>query len=144
MFTVVWLIVYTVGLPVQILTLRSDDFGSKTLFIALILFNISSYTSSIVAVVWLSIIKRSRFLRIIENISDVDNKLRYTLQEETSMNRNVLFNIISEIILLTVIKFTAMIHNIYRMASEPYYNIVLIIINYVPDICNALFFFPIC
>jgi hypothetical protein len=81
MFTVIWLIVYTFGLRVQILTLRSDDFGSKTLFIALILFNISSYTTSIVTIVWVSIIKCSRFLRIIENISDVDNKLRYTLQE---------------------------------------------------------------
>jgi hypothetical protein len=141
MFTVIWLIVYTVGLPVHILTLRSDDFGSKTLFIALILFIISSYTSSIVAIFWVSIIKRSRFLGIIENILDVDNKLRYTLQEETSMNRNVFFNIISEFILLTVIIFTAMIYNIYRVASEPYYIIVIVTIGYVSNICNVLILF---
>jgi uncharacterized membrane protein YfhO len=61
-FSVIWLIVYTVGLPVQILTLRSYDFDSKTLFIAFMLFIISSYTTSIVAVVWVSIIKRSSFL----------------------------------------------------------------------------------
>ena len=33
-FTVIWLIVNTVGLPVQILTLSSDDFDSQSLFIA--------------------------------------------------------------------------------------------------------------
>jgi hypothetical protein len=37
MFTVIWLIVYTVGLPVQILTLLSADLGSQTLFIAFML-----------------------------------------------------------------------------------------------------------
>ena len=35
MFTVIWLIVYTVGLPVQILSLNRTDFDSDTLFIAL-------------------------------------------------------------------------------------------------------------
>jgi hypothetical protein len=139
-----WLIVYTVGLPVQILKLRSDDFGSEILFIAFMLFIISSYTSSIVAVVWVSIIKRSRFLGIIENILDVDNKLRYTLQEETSMNRNVLFNIISEIILLTVIRLLSMIYNIYRMGCEPYYNIFKVTFISVFGICNILHFFAIC
>ena len=39
------------------------------------------------------------FLEIIKNISEVDNKIRYTLQEETYMNRKLMFNIISEIIL---------------------------------------------
>jgi hypothetical protein len=53
------------------------------------------------AVVCISIVKR-RFLEIIENISEVDNKLRYTQQEETHMNRKVMVNIISDIILLTV------------------------------------------
>jgi hypothetical protein len=93
------------------------------------------------AVVWVSIIKRSTFLWIIENISDVDNKLRYTLQEETSINRNLFFNIISEFILLSVIRFTAMIYNIYRIASEPYYVIVILTINNVSDICNVLILF---
>ena len=67
-FTVICLIVYTVGLPVQILTLRSDDFCSKTSFIAFILCIISPYSSSILAVVWVSILKRKFFLGIIENI----------------------------------------------------------------------------
>jgi hypothetical protein len=101
MFTVIWLSVFTVALPVQILTLCGADFVSQTSFIADMLFIISSYTSSIVTVVWVSIIRRRKFLEIIENISEVDNKLRYTLQEETYMNRNLLFNIISEIILLS-------------------------------------------
>jgi hypothetical protein len=61
MFTVIWLILFTVGLPVKILTLRDDDFGSQTLFIAFMLYYISSYTSSIVAVVWISVIKRRMF-----------------------------------------------------------------------------------
>jgi hypothetical protein len=52
-----------------------------------------------VAVVWVSVIKRKRFLEIIESISEVDNKIRYTQQEETYMNINVMLNIISEIIL---------------------------------------------
>jgi hypothetical protein len=138
---VIWLIVFTVGLPVQILKLRSAYFGSQTLFIAYTLFLISSYTSTIVTVVWVSIIKRKMFLEIIENISEVDNKLQYTLQEETYMNRNVLFNIISEIILLPVINCTAIIYTIYRMAGEPYYISVIETINCVPDTCNALILF---
>jgi hypothetical protein len=51
MFTVIWLIVYIVGLPVQILIQRSADLGSQTLFIAFMIYTIISYTSSIVAVV---------------------------------------------------------------------------------------------
>jgi hypothetical protein len=89
MFTVIWLIVLTVGLPVQILTLSSVDLGSKVLFFVFMLYIISSYTSSIVAVVWVSVVKRKMFLEIIENISEMDNKLQHTLQEETYMNRNV-------------------------------------------------------
>jgi hypothetical protein len=143
MFTVIWLIVYTVGLPVQILTLRSDDFDSQILFITFIIYTISLYISVIVAVVWVSVIKRRIFLEINENISEVDNKLRYTHQEETYMNRNVMFNIISEIILLTVTKCTAIIYNIYRMASEPYYIIFKETISYAPDICNGLILFQI-
>jgi hypothetical protein len=99
MFTVIWLTVYTVGLRVQILIQHNDDLVSQTLFIAFMIYIILSYTSSIVAVVWVSIFKRKQFLEIIENISRVGNKLSYTHQEETYMNRNVLYNIISEIIL---------------------------------------------
>jgi O-antigen ligase len=73
MFTVIWLVVLTVGVPVQIVTLRSFVSDSKTLFVALISCFISSYTSSIVAAVWLSVIKRI-FLEIIENISESKNK----------------------------------------------------------------------
>jgi len=57
------------------------------------------------------------------------------------MNRNVMFNIILEIILLTVIKFSAIIYNIYRRASEPFYIIVIETITYVPDICSVLILF---
>ena len=74
-FTVIWLISFILVLPFQILTLHMYGFGSKTLFFASNLYYISSYTSSIVAVVWVSIIKRRRVLEIIENISEVDNKI---------------------------------------------------------------------
>jgi hypothetical protein len=113
---VVWLIVYTVGLPVQIFAGYSVDMVSQTFFIAFILFIVSSYTSSIVVVVWVSIIKRKRFLEIIDNISEVNNKIRYTLPHETYMNRKVVFNIISEIILLTVSPCTVTTYNIYQFS----------------------------
>jgi hypothetical protein len=88
---VIWLIVYTVRLPVQIFEAYRVDIASQALFIALLLFLISLYTSSIMAVVCISIVKRREFLEKIENISEVDNKLRYTQQEETHANRNVTF-----------------------------------------------------
>jgi hypothetical protein len=138
---VIWLIVFIVGLPVEILKLRSSDFESQPLFIAFVIYVISSYTSSIVAVVWVSVIKRRRFLEILENISEVDNKTRYTPQEETQMNRNVMFNVMSEIILLTVIQCTAILYKLYHKASEQYYIIAIETISCVPDICNALLFF---
>jgi hypothetical protein len=138
---VIWLIVYIVGLPVQILTVQSFDFGSQTLNIAYMLDYISSYTSSIVAVVWVSVIKRKMFIKVIEYITQVDNKLRYTQDEETHMNRKVMFNIISEIILLSLIQCTLITYNIYQIASEPFYYIVKATINYVPVVCNALMLF---
>jgi hypothetical protein len=138
---VIWLVVFTVGLPVHILTLRSFVSDSQTLLIALKLYYISSYTSSIVAVVWVSVFKRKRFLEIIENISEVNNKIQYTLQEETNMNRKVMFNIISEIILLAVFQCTLISHNTYHVAGEPYYIIAIQTIGYVPDICNTIFLF---
>jgi hypothetical protein len=58
---VMWLIVYNVGIPVQILTLRVDDFDSQLLFITFILYTISLCTSSIVAVVWVSVNIRKIF-----------------------------------------------------------------------------------
>jgi hypothetical protein len=140
-FTVIWLIVYTVGLPVHILTLRDNYNGSQTLFIAAILYVISSYTGSIVSVVWVSVIKRKMFLKIIEGISQVDNKLQYTLQDETCMNRNVLFNIISEIILVTVLYCPAVTYHIYSFASEPYYVSVIRTIISFSNICNSLILF---
>ena len=141
MFTVIWLILFSVGMAVKILTLHSVDFDSKILFFVNMLYCILLYTSSIVVVVWVSIIRREKFLEIIENISAVDNKLRYTVQEETYMNRNVLFNIITEIIILTFIICPVIIYEIYHMESEPYYLIALEIISNVPDICNALILF---
>jgi len=102
---------------------------------------LSSYTSSMVAVAWVSVIKRRKFLEIIENVSEVDNKIRYALQEETYMNRKIMFNVISEIILLTLIKRTVIVYNTYQIANKPYYFIIIEKIIYVPDICNALVLF---
>ena len=141
MFSVIWLIVLTVGLPVQILTLRSVEFYSQTLFTALKIYMITSYTSSIVAVVWVSVIKRRKFIEILENISKVDNKIRYTHQEATYMNRNVMFNIISEIIILTAIQIPIISHKIYLIASETYYIIIIQIINLAPAIFNTIILF---
>ena len=141
MFTVIWLILYTVGLPVHILMIRSFDLVTQTLGITYILYIISSYTSSIMAVVWVSIVKRKMFLRIIENIKEVDNKIRFTLQEETYMNRKLMFNIISEIILLTVILCGLIIIIIFHFISKPYYIIVLEIICCATYICNILVVF---
>jgi hypothetical protein len=93
-----WLVVFTVGLPVQILILRRFISDSEALFVSFALHFICSYTSSIMAVVWVPIIKRKTFLEIIEHISEADNKIRYTSQEGPHMNRKVMFNIISEII----------------------------------------------
>ena len=44
MFTVIWLIVFTVGLPVQILTLISVDFDSQALFIAFMVYTSDGQT----------------------------------------------------------------------------------------------------
>jgi hypothetical protein len=117
-FTVIWLVVFTVGLPVHILEAYVVDKVSHTLYIAFTLFTISSYTSSIVAVVCLSVIKRTRVLEIIECISVLNNKIRYTLQEETYMNRKLMFNIIAEIILLTVIPCNFILYVICQIGSE--------------------------
>ena len=140
-FTVIWLFIFTFGLPAQILTLDSDDYNSQALFIASILHYISSFTSSIVSVVWVSTIKRRKFLEIIENISEVDNKIRYTHQEETYMNRNVMLNIISEIIILIVIQCILITQHTYQVESDPYYIIIIETISCVPDICNTLVLF---
>jgi hypothetical protein len=60
-FTVIWLIVYTVGMPIQILEAYSVDNVSRTSIIVYVLYIISSCTSCIVAVVWVSVIKRKTF-----------------------------------------------------------------------------------
>ena len=75
MFTVIWLIVYIVGLPVQMLVAYSFEVVAQTLFIAFLLFIVSSYTSSIVAVVCISIIKRKSFIEILDFISEMNNKI---------------------------------------------------------------------
>ena len=71
----------------------------------------------------------------------MDNKLRYTLEEEKYTNRKVMFNIISEIILLTVIQGSVIICSIHREKSESYYVTVIETITYVPDNCNILILF---
>jgi hypothetical protein len=136
-----WLVVYTVGLPVQILILFSSDSVSKSSFISYTLYLISSYTSSIVAVVWVSIIKRKMFLEIIEHISEVDNKIRYTLQKKAYMNRKVFLNVISQIIILTVIQSALTSYYVYAVAGELYYTIVVEVIGCISDICSTLFLF---
>ena len=141
MFTAIWLIVYTVGLPVELLRLDHEDIDSQILFITFMVYIISSYTSSIVAIVCISIIKRRKFLEILENISEVDNKLRYTVQEETFMNRKVMFNTISEIIFLIVVMSMVIIKNIYVYKSEPYDIIIQEAISSFPEFCNALILF---
>jgi hypothetical protein len=52
-----------------------------------------------------------------------------------------MFNIISGIILLTVIQCALKSHNIYHIAGEPYYIIIIRIIAHIPDICNTLILF---
>jgi hypothetical protein len=142
MFTVIWLVVFTVGLPLQILYTCSYNTFSQTLFYAIIIYIISAYTSSIAAVVCLSIIKRKKYLEIIENISEVDSKIRYTLQEETYMNRTVMLNIILEIIFLAVIQCSVMVYNLYQFTSDGYYNIILTLISTnLTYICNTLYSF---
>ena len=142
MFTVIWLIVYTAVLPVHILYDYSVDIVPQTIFIVFILYVIFSYTSTIIVVVWVSFIKRKRFLEIIEKVSEVDNKIQYTVQEETYMNRKVMFNIISEIILLTASQCTVNIYSIYIFKSESYYIIILILTDvFATYICNILFLF---
>jgi hypothetical protein len=104
--------VYTAGLPIHVLGACSMQQFSQVAFVATFMFIISTHMCSIMAVVCISIIKRRTFLDIIEIISEVDNKLRYTHQEQTNMNRNVMFNIISEIILLTVVPGTLLVYTI--------------------------------
>ena len=139
MFTVMWLIVFIVGLLVQILELCRVEFVVQTRFIAFLLLIISSFTNSIMAVVCISIVKRRMFLDLIENISEMDNKIGYTHEEETYMNRNVMFNIISEFVLLTIFPCTLIIYFIYKLRSEENYKIYLtLIIIFATFICNIL------
>ena len=142
MFTVIWLIVFTVGLPAHILQAYSVEVDSQTLYITFVLYVIYSYISTIMVLVWVSFIKRRKFLEVIEKVAEVDNKIRYTLQEETYMNRNMMINVISEIILLTVIQFSVIIHNVYTFKREVYYTLILeIICIFATYICNTLFLF---
>ena len=106
---------------------------------------ISLYTSSIVAVIWLSVIKRRKFLEILEYISEVDNKIRFTLQEETNMNRKVMFNTISEFFILIVLPCTAIVYLTYETGSgQNYIFFIKATIKYLPDICNELVMFQFC
>ena len=89
------------------------------------------------AVFCISVIKRRKFLDIIENISEVDNKIGYTHQEETYMKRNEIFNIISDFIVLNVFPCTFIIYFIYQLICEGYYIIYLTLINIsVNNVCN--------
>jgi hypothetical protein len=87
--------------------------------------------------------KKRKVIGKIENISEVGNKIRYTHQEETYMKKNVMFNIISEIILLTVVQCNLFVCVICPFRSEEYYviNLTLKIIC-VDHICNTLILFP--
>ena len=57
------------------------------------------------------------------------------------MNKKMMFNIISEIVLSTVIQCTLITYVIYQIASKPYYIIIIRKIKHVPDICNPLMLF---
>ena len=97
------------------------------------------------AVIWVSFIKRRKFLDILEYISAVDNKIRFTLQEETNMNRNVMFKIISEFVILIVIPCTVIVYLTYQIGSEEYFIFYIKeTISYAPDICNELVLFQFC
>jgi len=140
---VIWLIAYTAGLPVQILEAYSYQMVARVIFVVFMLYLTSSYTSSITAVVCISFIKRKSFLEVIESISEVDNKIRYTPQEETYINRNVMFNIISNIILLTVVPCVLIVYIIHQFINDEYnmFNLTIIIIMCVNYICNILILF---
>jgi hypothetical protein len=142
MFTVIWIIVYCIGFPLEILEAYRFAKFSNTVFIVCVLFTISSYSSSVVAVVWLSVIERRKLMNIIENISEVDNKMRYTPQEETNMNRKVMFNVISEIIILAIVQCSLTVYYVYKFTSEGYYTIILTLISSNSTyICTVLFLF---
>jgi hypothetical protein len=142
MFTVIWLIVLSVGLPLEILGAERFHKISHILYIVYVLYNISSYTSSIVTVFWVSVIERRMFMYINENISEVDNKIQYTPQEETYMNRKLKFNIISEIILLAVVQSIVIVYYVYQIKSDGYYIFMLTLISINSTyICNTLFSF---
>jgi len=54
------------------------------------------------------------------------------------MNRKVMFNTLSGIIVVTVTQVTLILHFIYTMLSETYYIIIIKIISCVADFLNAL------
>ena len=75
---------------------------------------------------------------------EVDNKIRYIHQEETFMNGNVMFNIISEIIFQTALPYILIMYIIYQFRNKEYYIInITLIMNYVAYICNILILFQI-
>jgi hypothetical protein len=142
MFAVIWLVVLSVGLPLELLETYRVEKLSHTLFLVYVSYITSSFTSSIVTVVWVSVTERRKFMDIIENISEVDNKIRYKLEEQTYMNRKVMLNIISEIILLAVIQCIAIVYIVYQYTSEGYYIIMISLISVNSTyICNTLFSF---
>ena len=137
-FTVLWLITYAVALPVYLPMFKDADMGSQTLLIGYIFILVSSYASSFTTLVFVSIIKRRKFLQILENISEVDKKIFYKPQEETYMNRKVMFNIISDIILATVIQCFRLVHNVRALSDDPYYVLIMEEISSNTSVCNTL------
>ena len=69
--------------------------------------------------------KKDFFFLIIEYISEVENKIRYTNQEETYVNRNVMFKKISEIIFQIVLTYILIIYVIYQFRSKEHYTLLI-------------------
>jgi hypothetical protein len=87
--------------------------------------------------------QKIKFIEVTENISEVENKIQFALLEKANMNINVylIYVVISEVTLLTVIEATLVIYHVYKDAREPNCIIVLQTIVYVLDICNILICF---
>jgi len=87
-FTVIWLIVYTVGLPVHIMEADRVDFVPHILFISYTFYNFFIHQQYYGCGLRINY-QKEKVLEIIENILEVDNKMRHTPQAETCMKCGV-------------------------------------------------------
>ena len=87
------------------------------------------------------ICQKKIFLEIIKNISEVDNKILYPLQEKTYMNRKLMFNIFSKITLVTVVLCGIITLIILHFLSESFNIIFIQTISCATYICIMLIVF---